>query len=59
KNVEDKKIILEIETDPGTYVKEFVHGDNGRTNPSISSILDQKIKIIRLDVVKILEPEER
>ena len=59
KKIEDKRIILEIETDPGTYVKEFVHGDNGRTNPSISSILDQKIKIIRLDVVKILEPEER
>ncbi|MGC8692239.1 MAG: tRNA pseudouridine(54/55) synthase Pus10 [Thermoplasmata archaeon] len=59
KNIEGRVVEIEIETDPGTYIKEFAHGDNGRTTPSISSVLDQKIKIIKLDVVKILEPEER
>ncbi|MGC8662997.1 MAG: tRNA pseudouridine(54/55) synthase Pus10 [Thermoplasmata archaeon] len=54
----NKEIELEIMADPGTYIKEFAHGDNGRTEPSISKILNQKVKIERLDVVKILDPEE-
>lgn len=53
-----KKVEIEIEADPGTYIKEFAHGDDGRTKPSISEILNQKIKIERLDVVKILNSEE-
>lgn len=53
-----KRVEIEIEADPGTYIKEFAHGDDGRTKPSISEILNQKIKIERLDVVKILDSEE-
>ncbi|MGC9176192.1 MAG: tRNA pseudouridine(54/55) synthase Pus10 [Thermoplasmata archaeon] len=53
-----KILELEIMADPGTYIKEFAHGDEGRTRPSISEVLDQKIKIERLDVVKILDSEE-
>ncbi|MGC8716245.1 MAG: tRNA pseudouridine(54/55) synthase Pus10 [Thermoplasmata archaeon] len=53
-----RSVEIEIEADPGTYIKEFANGDEGRTKPSISGILDQKIKIERLDVVKILDSEE-
>ncbi len=37
----------------GFYVKEFVHSDNGRTKPSLSSILGMKCTPRDLDVVKI------
>lgn len=55
---EGKKLELEILAEQGTYIKELAHGDEGRTKPSISEILNQKIKIEKLDVVKILDPEE-
>lgn len=40
---------LHISTDAGTYVKEFVHGDLGRTKPSVSSLLGCKTDILQLD----------
>ena len=42
---------LDLETEAGTYVKEFVHGDFGRTLPNLSSVLgDCETDIIELDV---------
>lgn len=32
-------MLLRLTTSAGTYVKEFVHGDRGRTQPNVSSIL--------------------
>lgn len=40
---------LNISTEAGTYVKEFVHGDLGRTQPSVSSLLGSKTDILELD----------
>lgn len=39
----------------GTYVKEFCHGDESRTKPSLTSLLscDQPIKVLELDVTEI------
>lgn len=37
-------------TQAGTYVKELVHGEFGRTAPSIASIIEHDIDIIALDV---------
>ena len=34
----------------GTYVKETIHGDNGRTQPSVASLLKAKCEVIWLDV---------
>lgn len=42
-----------METQAGTYVKEFVHGDFGRTRPSLSDLLGVKcgeVDILELDV---------
>jgi tRNA pseudouridine synthase 10 len=39
KSINDGKLELLIYAEAGTYIKEFVSGDDGRTNPSISSIL--------------------
>lgn len=40
-------------TQAGTYVKELVHGEFGRTKPSISSIINMEIDIALLDVMNI------
>nr|XP_047132390.1 tRNA pseudouridine synthase Pus10 isoform X2 [Hydra vulgaris] len=41
---------LFITTQAGTYVKEFVHGDFGRTNPSLRTLLNADVDILELDV---------
>jgi len=40
-----------IHCDGGLYVKELVHGDNGRTTPSFSEYLGKKLIPFELDVV--------
>jgi len=37
----------------GTYIKEFVHGDLGRTTPNIGSILNCEADILQLDVMDV------
>ncbi len=46
--------IFETKTESGTYIKELIHGDNGRTKPSLAEILNQKIKVKQLIVKKII-----
>ncbi|CAN0847758.1 tRNA pseudouridine synthase Pus10 [Linum grandiflorum] len=45
--------LLHLCTQAGTYIKEFVHGDFGRTNPSIGSILGCRAEILQLDVTDV------
>lgn len=47
--IDDHHFMLNLSTDAGTYVKEFVHGDLGRTIPSVSSLLGCKTDILELD----------
>ena len=42
---------LDLTTQAGTYVKEFVHGDLGRTRPSVGSLLGCEADILQLDVM--------
>ena len=44
---------LILETESGTYIKELISGDDGRTSPSMSGLLDAPCKIKELDVIKI------
>lgn len=53
KKLNERKIDFIIECDAGTYVKEFINGDNSRTKPNIAEVLNNKVKKIVLDVVKI------
>jgi tRNA pseudouridine synthase 10 len=42
---------LDIKTQAGTYIKEFVHGDFGRTQPSLGHLLGGVcVDILALDV---------
>lgn len=41
---------LHLTTQAGTYIKEFVHGDLGRTVPNLGEILGCEVDILALDV---------
>lgn len=47
------RVEFEIRGEAGIYVKELIHGDNGRTKPSVAEILDNAAKVEELDVIKI------
>lgn len=42
--------ILHLISSGGTYIKEFVHGDFGRTLPNVGSLLNCECDILQLDV---------
>jgi tRNA pseudouridine synthase 10 len=44
---------VRIKAEAGTYIKEFISGDGGRTNPSVSGVLGCDAKCINLEVEKI------
>lgn len=46
-------LIIDVVSQAGTYIKELVHGEFGRTAPSLSSIIGKPIDILALDVVGI------
>lgn len=41
---------LFLKTQAGTYIKEFVHGDFGRTKPNLGELLNSETDILQLDV---------
>lgn len=51
KKIDDKTYELKITGDAGLYIKELVSGDEGRTKPSVSSVLNNKGIVKELDVV--------
>jgi tRNA pseudouridine synthase 10 len=51
--ISDKELVISLKTSHGTYVKEFISSDNGKTNPSISSMLKTKCTCALLDVEEI------
>ncbi|XP_013101337.2 putative tRNA pseudouridine synthase Pus10 [Stomoxys calcitrans] len=46
-------LVLDVVSQAGTYIKELVHGEFGRTTPSVSSIIEQPVDILALDVLAI------
>lgn len=44
---------LEIRADAGTYIKEFVSGDQGRTSPSLSGALGVGVVVEELDILDV------
>jgi tRNA pseudouridine synthase 10 len=51
--VEGGKLRLRLLAEAGTYIKEFIHSDGGRTKPSVSSALGCRAQCDSLDVVAI------
>jgi tRNA pseudouridine synthase 10 len=57
KKLSPKKAEMEIRCQGGLYVKELVSGDEGRTTPSVSELLGNKAKPIKLDVLNVIMEE--
>jgi tRNA pseudouridine synthase 10 len=55
---QDDKMTLRLRTESGTYVKEFVHGDEGRTEPNLSEMLGVPCTVDALDVIGIIDNNE-
>jgi tRNA pseudouridine synthase 10 len=47
------RFTIEIRADSGTYIKEFVSGDEGRTHPSLAKTLGMGARVEELDVVDV------
>lgn len=47
--------VVDLRTSHGTYVKEFISGDNSRTSPSLSSMLKNHCQCEMLDVIEIID----
>jgi tRNA pseudouridine synthase 10 len=45
-----REVEVTLRCESGTYVKETVHGDSGRTQPSIASLIKAKCNVVWLDV---------
>lgn len=54
----DTLAALTIEAGAGTYVKEFVHGDQGRTTPNLAEALGVSCEVLELDVIHIADTRE-
>jgi tRNA pseudouridine synthase 10 len=50
---------LHLLAQAGTYIKELVHGDLGRTTPNIGSILETEADILQLDVTNVFESQDQ
>lgn len=55
---QEDKMTLRLRTESGTYVKEFVHGDEGRTEPNLSEMLGVPCTVDALDVIGIIDNNE-
>ncbi len=57
-NIDGDEIQFEVRCEAGTYVKELVHSDEGRTVPSVSGKIGLDCEILWLDVNEIHDDEE-
>ena len=59
KKVARKQAELKIRCQGGLYVKELVSGDESRTTPSVSALLNTGAKTLKLDVLKVIVDLEK
>lgn len=57
KRLTKNSVEMRIRCQGGLYVKELVTGDDGRTNPSVSSLLNTNAEPVELDVLNVLVKE--
>ena len=48
-----RRFDLTVRVQSGTYIKELISGDEGRTNPSISALLRAPCDCAELDVLEV------
>ena len=45
---------MKIRCQGGLYIKELISGDEGRTDPSVATIINVEAKPLELDVLKVI-----
>ncbi len=50
---DEESFTLELRTEAGTYVKELIQGDGGRTQPNLSGLLGVPLTVSSLDVLEV------
>jgi tRNA pseudouridine synthase 10 len=53
-----KRAEMKIRCQGGLYVKELVSGDEGRTKPSVSELLENRAKPLKLDVLNVIMDDQ-
>ena len=53
KKLSDTEAEVEIYCEGGLYVKELMHGDSGRTKPSLAGIISRAVTVVYLDVLEV------
>jgi tRNA pseudouridine synthase 10 len=53
KKINNKNFELQIKGEAGLYIKELISGDDGRSKPSVSELLNNPAVVKTLDVIKI------
>jgi len=53
KKIDQKTLELKIDCEGGLYIKELISGDDGRTQPSVSSLLGTSARCVQLDVLEV------
>ncbi len=54
--VDEHHIVLEVNGEAGLYIKELISGDQDKTEPSVSHLLDTAAECTELDVIAIEKP---
>ena len=52
-SVNGPEVVFVVEADSGTYIKELMHGDEGRTQPNVAAIVGVPCEVLELDVIAI------
>ena len=50
--------VIEIDCEGGLYIKELMMGDDGRTSPNLSDLLNTNVKVNELDVTNVRIDED-
>jgi len=52
-SVNGPEVVFVVEADSGTYIKELMHGDEGRTQPNVAALVGAPCEVLELDVIAI------
>ncbi|MCU0860536.1 MAG: tRNA pseudouridine(54/55) synthase Pus10 [Thermoplasmata archaeon] len=52
-SIDGLEAVLVVEADSGTYIKELMHGDQGRTEPNVAGLVGVPCQVLELDVIRI------
>lgn len=52
-SVSGAEAVFVVEAESGTYIKELMHGDQGRTRPNVADLVGVPCEVVELDVIGI------